>query len=107
LRWREITYYGLGSLGIYCVDQAGLELTVPPASASQVLGLKVFVPHTGPIFDLFVVDLLIRLIVCVVVCLLIVNPSLLYSFVLAVYSGFLRIFNIRDHDLSAFNVSWL
>jgi hypothetical protein len=29
-----------GSVGTHSVDQAGLELRSPPASASQVLGLK-------------------------------------------------------------------
>jgi hypothetical protein len=34
-----------GCPGIYSVDQAGLKLRNLPASAFQVLGLKVYVPH--------------------------------------------------------------
>jgi hypothetical protein len=37
-----------GCPGTYCVDQAGLELRNPPASASQVLGLKVCATTARP-----------------------------------------------------------
>ena len=37
---KEITKYSPGCPGTHFVDQAGLELRNPPASASQVLGLK-------------------------------------------------------------------
>jgi hypothetical protein len=36
----RVSLYGPGCPGTYFVDQAGLELRNPPASASQVLGLK-------------------------------------------------------------------
>jgi hypothetical protein len=34
-----------GCPGTHSVDQAGLELRNPPASAAQVLGLKAWPPH--------------------------------------------------------------
>jgi hypothetical protein len=37
----RVSLYGPGCLGTHFVDQAGLKLRNPPASASQVLGLKV------------------------------------------------------------------
>jgi hypothetical protein len=37
----RVSLYSPGCLGTHFVDQAGLELRNPPASASQVLGLKV------------------------------------------------------------------
>ena len=36
----RVSLYTLGCPGTHFVDQAGLELRNPPASASQVLGLK-------------------------------------------------------------------
>jgi hypothetical protein len=39
----RVSLYIPGCPGTHCVDQAGLELRNPPASASQVLGLKVCV----------------------------------------------------------------
>jgi hypothetical protein len=36
----RVSLYGSGCPGTHFVDQAGLELRNPPASASQVLGLK-------------------------------------------------------------------
>jgi hypothetical protein len=36
----RVSLYGPGCPGTHFVDQAGLELRNPPASASQVLGLK-------------------------------------------------------------------
>jgi hypothetical protein len=36
----EFLCYSLGCPGTHCVDQAGLELRDPPASASQVLEYK-------------------------------------------------------------------
>jgi hypothetical protein len=36
----RVSLYSPGCPGIHFVDQAGLELRNPPASASQVLGLK-------------------------------------------------------------------
>jgi hypothetical protein len=38
-----VSVYSPGCPGTHSVDQAGLELRNPPASASQVLGLKVCV----------------------------------------------------------------
>jgi hypothetical protein len=40
----RVSLYSLGCPGTHSVDQAGLELRNPPASASQVLGLKAPVP---------------------------------------------------------------
>jgi hypothetical protein len=37
----KVFLYSLGCPGTHFLDQAGLELRNPPASASQVLGLKV------------------------------------------------------------------
>jgi hypothetical protein len=37
----RVSLYSPGCPGTHSVDQAGLELRNPPASASQVLGLKV------------------------------------------------------------------
>jgi hypothetical protein len=42
----RVSLYSPGCLGTHFVDQAGLELRNLPASASQVLGLKV--DHHGP-----------------------------------------------------------
>jgi hypothetical protein len=39
--WDRVSLYSPGCPGTHFVDQAGLELRNPPASASQVLGLKV------------------------------------------------------------------
>ena len=38
----RVSLYSPGCPGTHSVDQAGLELRNPPASASQVLGLKVY-----------------------------------------------------------------
>ena len=38
--WDRVSLYSPGCPGTYSVDQSGLELRNPPASASQVLGLK-------------------------------------------------------------------
>jgi hypothetical protein len=43
---KRVSLYSPGCPGTHFVDQAGLELRNPPASASQVLGLKVC--HTTP-----------------------------------------------------------
>jgi hypothetical protein len=43
-----------GCSGTHSVDQAGLELRNPPASASRVLGLKVCATMPGWFFCLFV-----------------------------------------------------
>jgi hypothetical protein len=40
--------YNLGCPGTHSVDQADLELRIPPASASQVLGLKVCATTAQP-----------------------------------------------------------
>jgi hypothetical protein len=37
----RVSLYSPGCPGTYSVDQAGIEFRNPPASASQVLGLKV------------------------------------------------------------------
>jgi hypothetical protein len=39
--WDRVSLYSPGCPGTHFVDQAGLELRNPPASASRVLGLKV------------------------------------------------------------------
>jgi hypothetical protein len=38
----KVSLYNPGCPGTHSVDQAGLELRNPPASASQVLGLKAY-----------------------------------------------------------------
>jgi hypothetical protein len=45
--WDRVSLYSPGYLGTHSVDQAGLELRNPPASASQVLGLKAFATTPG------------------------------------------------------------
>jgi hypothetical protein len=47
----RVSLYSSGCPGTHFVDQAGLELRNPPASASQVLGLKACT--TTPVFDAF------------------------------------------------------
>jgi hypothetical protein len=44
-----VSLYGPGCPGTHFVDQAGLELRNPPASASQVLGLKACATTPGPL----------------------------------------------------------
>jgi hypothetical protein len=46
-------YSPAGCPGTHSVDQAGLELRNPPASASQVLGLK---GHHWPMSDVFFLE---------------------------------------------------
>jgi hypothetical protein len=47
--WRDrVSLYSPGCPGTHFVDQAGLELRNPPASASQVLGLKACATTTRP-----------------------------------------------------------
>jgi hypothetical protein len=41
----RVSLYSPGCPGTHSVDQAGLELRNPPASASQVLGLRRVPPH--------------------------------------------------------------
>jgi hypothetical protein len=48
-----------GCLGTHSVDQAGLELRNPPASASQVLGLKACITTARLHFNIFNVYLYI------------------------------------------------
>jgi hypothetical protein len=43
----RVSLYNSGCLGTHFVDQAGLELRNPPASASRVLGLKVCATTPG------------------------------------------------------------
>jgi hypothetical protein len=43
----SVSLYSLGCPGAHFVDQAGLELRNPPASASWVLGLKVYATTPG------------------------------------------------------------
>jgi hypothetical protein len=47
LFWDRVSLYSPGCPGIHFVDQAGLELGNPPASASQVLGLKACITMYG------------------------------------------------------------
>jgi hypothetical protein len=49
----RISLYSPGYPGTHFVDQAGLELSNPPASASQVLGLKACTTMPGPTFIFF------------------------------------------------------
>jgi hypothetical protein len=43
----RVSLYSPGCPGTHFVDQAGLELRNPPASASQVLGLKAYATMPG------------------------------------------------------------
>jgi hypothetical protein len=44
----RVSLWRPGCPGTHSVDQAGLELRNPPASASRVLGLKVCITMPGP-----------------------------------------------------------
>jgi hypothetical protein len=44
----RVSLYSSGCPGAHFVDQAGLELRNPPASASRVLGLKACATTAGP-----------------------------------------------------------
>jgi hypothetical protein len=44
---RQVSLYSPGCPGAHFVDQAGLELRNPPASASRVLGLKAWATTPG------------------------------------------------------------
>ena len=57
----RVSLYRPGCPGTHSVDQGGLELRNPPASASQVLGLKVYV--TTPSY-LVVVVVVVVVLVC-------------------------------------------
>jgi hypothetical protein len=48
----RVSLYSPGCPGTHSVDQAGLELRNPPASASQVLGLKMCATMPGSVFKL-------------------------------------------------------
>jgi hypothetical protein len=48
-----VSLCSLGCPGTHTVDQAGLELRNPPASASQVLGLKVCTTTAWPVHRFF------------------------------------------------------
>jgi hypothetical protein len=45
--WDQVSLYNLGCPGTHFVDQAGLKLRNPPASASWVLGLKALATMPG------------------------------------------------------------
>jgi hypothetical protein len=51
--WDRVSLYSSGCPGTHFVDQAGLELRNPPASASRVLGLKVCATTPGLTLDFF------------------------------------------------------
>jgi hypothetical protein len=50
----RVSLHSLGYPGAHTVDQAGLKLRDPPASASQVLGLMAYAPPHPAVFFLFV-----------------------------------------------------
>jgi hypothetical protein len=50
----RVSLYSPGCPGTHSVDQAGLELRNPPASASRVLGLKACATTPGSIFLFYV-----------------------------------------------------
>jgi hypothetical protein len=57
----RVSLCSLACPGTHSVDQAGLELRNPPASASQVLGLKACATTAQPIFYfLFFYDLNVK-----------------------------------------------
>jgi hypothetical protein len=47
--WDRVSLCSPGCPGTHSVDQAGLELRNPPASASRVLGLKACATTTRPV----------------------------------------------------------
>jgi hypothetical protein len=49
----RVSLYSPGCPGTHFVDQAGLELRIPPASASQVLELKACATTAQPFFFSF------------------------------------------------------
>jgi hypothetical protein len=49
----RVSLYSPGYPGTHFVDQAGLELRNPPASASRVLGLKACTTTPGLMFSIF------------------------------------------------------
>jgi hypothetical protein len=49
----RVSLYSPGCPGAHFVDQAGLELRNPPASASRVLGLKAYATTPGSLFFFF------------------------------------------------------
>jgi hypothetical protein len=49
----RVSLYSPGCPGTHSVDQAGLELRNPPASASQVLGLKAYATTAQPFLHFF------------------------------------------------------
>jgi hypothetical protein len=56
----RVSLYSPGCPGTHFVDQADLELRNPPASASQVLGLKACATTPGPEGDSFEKQLLAK-----------------------------------------------
>jgi hypothetical protein len=54
----RVSLYSPGCPGTHFVDQAGLELRNLPASASQVLGLKVCATTPGVIFIIKLINIL-------------------------------------------------
>jgi hypothetical protein len=54
----RVSLHSPGCPGTHFVDQAGLELRNPPASASQVLGLKACTTTPGPALSGFVWNML-------------------------------------------------
>ena len=55
----RVSLYSLGCPGTHSVDQAGLELRNPPASASQVLGLKVCATTARPFIIIIIIIIII------------------------------------------------
>jgi hypothetical protein len=49
----RVSLYNSGCPGTHCVDQAGLKLRIPPASTSQVLGLKEYATTGWLLFAFF------------------------------------------------------
>jgi hypothetical protein len=52
----RVSLYSSGCPGTLFVDQVGLELRNPPASASGVLGLKACAPTAQKACDLFLME---------------------------------------------------
>jgi hypothetical protein len=55
----RVSLYSPGCPGTHFVDQAGLKLRNPPASASQVLGLKACPTTTWSILTLIQLEILV------------------------------------------------
>jgi hypothetical protein len=71
--------YSPGCPGTHFVDQAGLELRNPPASASQVLGLKACATTAPHLLTFFKICFISWCFACMYVCMRVSDPLELES----------------------------